>query len=79
MDKKRILVVEDEIELVKAMLIRLQQAGYEILSAYDGQEAWKRRKKKNPILLSLILCFLRWTGTKSAGCLKPMPDIAAYL
>lgn len=52
--KKRILIVEDEIELVKAIQIRLQRADYEVLFTYDGQGGLEKAKKKNPILLFLI-------------------------
>ena len=70
MDKKRILVVEDEIELVKAILIRLQQAGYEILSAYDGQEGLEKAKKEKPDLIILDLMLPKMDGYKVCGLLK---------
>jgi DNA-binding response OmpR family regulator len=37
--KKRILVVEDERPLVKALQLKLTTAGFEVQVAYDGQEA----------------------------------------
>ncbi len=51
--KKKILIVDDETELVKAIRIRLEQAGYETLVAYDGLEGLEKAKKENPDLILL--------------------------
>ncbi len=39
MEKQRILVVDDDREIVKAIAINLQNEGYEVLTAYDGLQA----------------------------------------
>ncbi len=39
MEKQRILVVDDDREIVKAIAINLQNEGYEVLQAYDGLQA----------------------------------------
>jgi len=70
MAKKRILVVDDEVELVKAMSIRLQQAGYEVLSAFDGQEGLEKAKKEKPDLVILDLMLPKMDGYKVCGLLK---------
>ena len=48
MTKQRILIVEDEAELVKAIQIRLEQVDYEVIVAYDGQEALDKAHKEKP-------------------------------
>ena len=57
MSVKRILVVDDEVELVKAIQIRLEQDGYETLAAYDGREGLEKARKEKPdlILLDIVL------------------------
>ena len=70
MDKKRILVVEDEVELVKAIEIRLKQANYEVLTAYDGQEGLEKAKKEKPDLIILDLMLPKIDGHKVCGLLK---------
>ena len=70
MDKKRILVVEDEIELVKAILIRLQQAGYDVFSANDGQDGLEKARKEKPDLIILDLMLPKMDGYKVCGLLK---------
>ena len=48
---KRILVVDDEVELVEMVKMRLEANGYEVLSANDGQDGFEKAQKKNRILL----------------------------
>ncbi len=54
---KKILFVEDEISLQKAIRELLTQEGYEVLTASDGDEGLIKAEKENPdlILLDLIL------------------------
>lgn len=57
MEKKKILIVEDDNILQKALQEFLAGEGFEIISALDGEEGIKMAKLKNPdlILLDLIL------------------------
>ncbi len=70
MPKKKILVVDDETELVKAIEIRLGQAGYDILVAYDGQEGLAKAQKEKPDLILLDLMLPKMDGYKACGLLK---------
>ena len=67
---KKILVVDDEIELVKAIQIRLEQAGYEVLAAYDGEKGLEKAKQYRPELIILDIMMPRMTGTDMATVLK---------
>ena len=57
MSKQRILVVDDDKEVVRLMRGYLEQAGYEALAAYDGETAIHilRREKPDLLLLDLML------------------------
>lgn len=68
--KKKILVVEDEAELTGAIQIRLEQAGYEVLIAYDGQEALEKARTENPDLIVLDLMLPKIDGYKVCRMLK---------
>lgn len=70
MAKKRILIVEDEVELVRAMQIRLEQADYEVLFTYDGQDGLEKAKKEKPDLIILDLMLPKMDGYKVCGLLK---------
>jgi len=53
----KILIAEDEPTLNKALNEFLSEAGFEVLSAFDGEEAVELAKAKKPdlILLDIIL------------------------
>ena len=70
MDKKRILVVEDEAELVDLVKMRLEANDYEVILAYDGQEGLARAKKEKPDLIILDLMLPKMDGYKVCGLLK---------
>ncbi len=70
MEKKRILVVDDETELVKAIQIRLEAANYEVLTSYDGQEALEKARNENPDLIILDLMLPKIDGYKVCRILK---------
>jgi two-component system alkaline phosphatase synthesis response regulator PhoP len=55
--KQRILVVDDDREVVRLMQAYLERAGYEVMTAYDGQSAvhMLRREKPDLLLLDLML------------------------
>jgi two-component system, OmpR family, alkaline phosphatase synthesis response regulator PhoP len=57
MMKQRILVVDDDKEVVRLMRAYLERAGYEVLVAYDGETAVHnlRREKPDLLLLDLML------------------------
>jgi len=53
----KLLVVDDEKDIVETLQKRLLEEGYEVVVAFDGEEALVRVKEDNPdiILLDLIL------------------------
>ena len=57
MPAKRILLVDDEPELLKAMRIRLVSWGYDVLTAANGKEAMRLVKKEVPdaIILDIMM------------------------
>lgn len=67
---KKILVVDDEAQLVEMVKMRLEAAGYDILCAYDGQEGLNKAKKEKPDLIILDLMLPKMDGYKVCGLLK---------
>lgn len=70
MDKKRILLVEDEKDMVYAVTLQLQEAGFEVLTAYSGQEGLEKARKEKPNLIILDLMLPKMDGYKVCGLLK---------
>lgn len=52
-DKKRILLVDDEKDLVETLTFRLESAGYEVIAAYDGMQGLEKARKELPDLILL--------------------------
>lgn len=67
---KRILVVDDEPDLVEMVKMRLEANGYEVITAYDGKEALDKAHKENPDLMLLDLMLPKIDGYKVCRMLK---------
>lgn len=70
MGKKRILVVDDESDIVEALRIMLEANNYEVLVAYDGLEALKKARQELPDLIILDLMLPQMNGYKVCRRLK---------
>jgi two-component system alkaline phosphatase synthesis response regulator PhoP len=57
MNKKRILIVDDEPDVLMLTSLRLEKHGYEILTAVNGRDAFDSIQKEKPdlVLLDLII------------------------
>ncbi len=62
MDKKRILVVDDERHIVRLVQVNLERAGYEVLTAFDGVEALEKVKNEMPDMVVLDVMMPRMDG-----------------
>jgi DNA-binding response OmpR family regulator len=70
MPEKRILIVEDEKDLVEILTVRLEASGYQVIPAYDGQEGLDKAKKEKPDLIILDLMLPKMDGFKVCRLLK---------
>ncbi|MBM3248607.1 MAG: response regulator [Candidatus Omnitrophica bacterium] len=68
--KKRILLVDDEPDVVKIVKFRLEENDYEVLVATDGQEALEKARKEKPDLIILDLMLPKMDGYKVCRMLK---------
>ena len=53
MSKGRILVVDDEPDIVKSLSLRLGSVGYDVSTAYDGLSATRKAIEEQPELIIL--------------------------
>ena len=61
---KRILVVDDEPDVITYMKVFLEKNGYEVLTAYDGDEALKVAEGEKPDLVTLDIMMPKETGVR---------------
>jgi len=53
---KRILIVDDELDVLELVAFRLEKAGYGIITAVDGQEGLDSIRAERPDLVLLDSC-----------------------
>ena len=70
MDKKRVLIVDDEPDIVESVKFSLELENIECLEAYDGEEALLKAKKEKPDLIILDIMLPKINGYKIARLLK---------
>ncbi|MFN3966458.1 MAG: PleD family two-component system response regulator [Endomicrobiia bacterium] len=75
-DKPKILVVEDETDVVEILKMALIQSGYEVDCAYDGEEALEKVKSFKPDLILLDLMLPKIDGGSVNLKLKENPETA---
>jgi len=57
MNKKKILIVDDSEVVLRAIRMRLESKGYEVLTALDGAGAVSTARRESPDLILLDLSF----------------------
>ncbi len=77
MAKKTILVVDDEVEFVDAVKMRLEANDYNVIAAYDGREGMEKAKRIHPDLILLDLVMPRSNGFETLSKLKLDPETSA--
>jgi DNA-binding response OmpR family regulator len=70
MEKKKILVVDDEVDLVKTIQFALELEGYKVLVSYNGEDALNQARKENPDLILLDIMLPKLDGYKVCRLLK---------
>ena len=74
---QRILVVDDDKEVVRLMRAYLEQAGYEVLVAYDGETALFTMRQERPDLLLLDLMLPGKDGWEITRLIRADRQLAA--
>ena len=70
MNPRKILVVDDEVDLVKTIQFSLELEGYKVLVSYNGEDALNQARKENPDLIILDLMLPKLDGYKVCRLLK---------
>lgn len=70
MNKKRILLVDDEKDMVFALKMQLEAENFEVLTAANGQEALDKAHRDKPDLIILDVMLPKIDGYKVSRMLK---------
>ena len=70
MKTKKILVVDDEVDLVETVRFPLEMEGFQVLVSYNGEDALNQARKENPDLILLDVMLPKLDGYKVCRLLK---------
>lgn len=73
---KKILIVDDEPNLVKLCEVRLKSSGYEVMTAHDGQEGLDKVKQEMPDLIILDHMMPKLDGFEVCRILKASEEFS---
>jgi CheY-like chemotaxis protein len=60
----QILICDDEVHILRATEFKLRRAGYDVVTASDGQQAWEAVEARRPDLLITDYQMPRLTGAE---------------
>ncbi len=70
MSTKKILLVDDEVDLVETVRFPLEMQGFTVLVSQDGEDALKKAREEKPDLILLDLMLPKLDGYKVCRLLK---------
>ena len=74
-----ILVCDDDREIVEAIEIYLQQEGYQVLKAYDGEEALLMLKENEVHLLVMDIMMPEMDGLETCMHIREFSDVPVIM
>ncbi|MFN4179213.1 MAG: response regulator [Armatimonadota bacterium] len=74
--KRKILVVDDEVAIVRVLRDRLETEGFEVLTAYDGLQGVEIAQKEQPDLIIMDITMPNMDGITAAKLLREKPETA---
>jgi DNA-binding response OmpR family regulator len=69
-ENKRIMIVDDERDLVETLTYRLEASGYTVLTAHDGEEGLEKAREEKPDLILLDVMMPKMDGYHVCRLLK---------
>ena len=70
MNPKKVLVVDDEPDLVETVRFPLEMEGYRVLVSYNGEDGLNQARRESPDLIILDLMLPKLDGYKVCRLLK---------
>ena len=73
-DKKLVLVVDDDEDLVEAVSLELENENFRVAKAYDGAQAWEKIREERPELVILDVMMPNKNGYQVCDEIKKNPE-----
>ena len=71
---KRVLIVDDDRSVVRMLQLVLQQAGFQVLTAFDGHEGLRKAWEERPDLIILDIVMPEIDGYRVCRALQSKPE-----
>ncbi len=78
-NSRKILIADDEPDILEILQFNLQQEGYEVSTARNGDEAIEKAKRLNPDLIMLDIMMPGKTGIEACNMLRLLPAFQSTL
>ena len=75
MGKKKILVVDDELDLLDLIEYNLRREGYDVIKAEDGESGIKLASQENPNLILLDIMMPKMSGIEVCEEIRKNPNL----
>ncbi len=79
MDSVKILIVDDEPDILEFLKYNLSKEGYEVLTATDGEEGIKIAEREHPQLVILDIMMPKMDGVEVCRYLRNKPEFSKTL
>ncbi len=76
---RKILIADDDPDILEILRYNLTQEGYEVITAKDGDEALEKASKHQPELIVLDVMMPKKTGVEVCQRLRALPDFQKTL
>lgn len=71
--KKKILVVDDEVNFLKILKLNLEAKGYVVVTAFEGEEALEKLMGEKPDVVILDIMLPKLNGDEVCRCIRSDP------
>jgi DNA-binding response OmpR family regulator len=74
----KVLMAEDESEVLSIMSKKIAAEGYTVITANDGEEAWEKIQKESPDVIVLDLIMPKRNGYEVLRSVREQPSTARW-
>ena len=74
----KVLIVDDEVDVLERLAKKVALEGYQVIKAFDGQEAWEKIKSESPDVIVLDLAMPKRDGLDVLRELRQNPPSAKW-
>jgi two-component system alkaline phosphatase synthesis response regulator PhoP/two-component system response regulator VicR len=71
---KKILAVDDQPQIVRLIQVNLQKAGFQVITAFDGEEGLQKVREEKPDLIILDVIMPKRDGFQVLRAIKSNPE-----